>query len=80
MLQKSFPLAPIYEPNSLSEYASEKSFIENEYPKFDSLCKQTVGQPFSVLANRQPDKLGLRNTNWGEPKRAPHLRIDRLPT
>ena len=63
MLQKSFPLAPIYEPNSLSESASEKSFIENEYPKFDSLCKQTVGQPFSVLANRHPDKLGLRNTN-----------------
>ena len=62
MLQKSFPLAPIYEPNSLSESASEKSFIKNEYPKFDSLCKQTVGQLFSVLANRHPDKLGLRNT------------------
>ena len=44
-LQKTFPLAPIYKPNSLSESASEKSFIENEYPKFDSLCKQTVGQP-----------------------------------
>ena len=62
-LQKSFPLAPIYKPNSLSESASEKSFIENEYPKFDSLCKQTVGQPFSVLANRHPDIMGFRNTN-----------------
>ena len=62
-LQKSFPLAPTYEPNNHSESVSEKSFIENEYPKFDSLCKQAVGQPFSVLANRHPNKLGLRDTD-----------------
>ena len=41
---------PTYEPNDLSGSVSVKSFIENKYPKFDSLFGQTVGQPFSVLA------------------------------
>ena len=62
-LQKSFPLMPTYDPSDLSESVSVKSFIENEYPKFDSLCKQAVGQPFSVLADRYPIKLGLKDTN-----------------
>ena len=62
-LQKSFPLTTTYEPNDLSGSVSVKSFIENEYPKFDSPCKQTVGHPFSVLADRHPEKLGLRDTN-----------------
>ena len=62
-LQKSFPLMPTYEPNNLSGSVSVKMVIENEYPKFNSLCKQTVGQPFSVLTNRHPEKLGLRDTN-----------------
>ena len=48
-LQTSSPLTPIYEPNDLSGSVSVKSFIENKYPKFDSLRKQTVGQPFPVL-------------------------------
>ena len=62
-LQKSFSLTPTYEPNDLSGSVSVKSFIENKYPKFDSLCKQTVGQPISVLADRHPEKLGLRDIN-----------------
>ena len=67
-LQKSFPLTPTYKPNDLSGSVSVKSFIENEYPKFDSLCKQTVGQPLSVLADKHPEKLGLRDTNSEEQK------------
>ena len=40
-----------------------KSFIEKDYQNFDSLCKQRTGQPFADLANKFPQKLGLRDTD-----------------
>ena len=44
MLQKSFPLAPIYEPNSLSESACEKSFSSVQ---FSSEILFNLGKPIA---------------------------------
>ena len=38
-----------------------KSFVEKDHQDFDSLCKQRTGQPLADLANKFPQKLGLRD-------------------
>ena len=60
--QKSFPLKPTFIVNE-NDHVSMKSFIEKDYQNFDSLCKQRTGQPFADLANKFPQKLGLRDTD-----------------
>ena len=40
-----------------------KSSIEKDYQNFHSLCKQRTGQPFADLANKFPQKLGLRDSD-----------------
>ena len=59
--QKSFPLKPTFIVNE-NDHVSMKSFIEKDYQNFDSLCKQRTGT-FADLANRFPQKLGLRDTD-----------------
>ena len=58
--QKSFPLKPTF---FLPEKVSAKSFIENDYKAFNNLCEQKTGQPFADLANKYPQRLGLRDTD-----------------
>ena len=58
--QKSFPMKPTF---FLPENVSVKSFIENDYKAFNKLCEQKTGQPFSDLANKYPQRLGLRDTD-----------------
>ena len=60
--QKSFPLKPTFIVNE-NDHVSMKSFIEKDYQNFDSLCKQRTGHPFADLANKFPQKLGLRDTD-----------------
>ena len=57
-LQRSFPLSPIFEPDSsVINTSSEESFLENEYPKFNNLCEKMVGKPFAEVASNHPQKL-----------------------
>ena len=60
--QKLFPLKPTFIVHE-NDHVSMKSFIEKDYQNFDSLCKQRTGQPFADLANKFPQKLGLRDTD-----------------
>ena len=46
-----------------NDHVSIKFFIEKDYQNFDSLCKQRTGHPFADLANKFPQKLGLRDTD-----------------
>ena len=59
-LQRSFPLSPIFEPDSsVIDTSNEESFLENEYPKFNTLCEKMVGKPFAEVASNHPQKIGL---------------------
>ena len=58
-LQRSFPLSPIFEPDSsVIDTSNEESFLENEYPKFNTLREKMVGKPFAEVASNHPPK------NW----------------
>ena len=61
-LQRSFPLSPTFEPySSVIDTSNEESFLENEYPKFNTLCEKFVGKSFAEVANNHPQKIGLRD-------------------
>ena len=59
-LQRSFPLSSTFEPDSsVIDTLNEEAFLENEYPKFNTLCETIVGKPFAEVANNHPQKIGL---------------------
>ena len=61
-LQRFFPLNPTFEPDSsVIDTSNEESFLENEYPKFSTLCEKIVGKPFAKVAKSHPQKIGLRD-------------------
>ena len=71
-LQRSFLLSPIFEPDSsVIVTSSEESFLENEYPKFNTLCEKMVGKPFAEVASNHPQKIGLPDIS-SEVKKAIH--------
>ena len=59
---ESFPLSPIFEPDStVIDTSNEESFLENKYPKFNTLCEKMVGRPFAEVASNHTPKIGLPN-------------------
>ena len=61
-LQKSFLLSPIFDPDSaVIDTSNEESFLENEYPNFNTLCEKLVGKPLAEVTSNHPQKIGLPN-------------------